>query len=162
MVNHVRTWLANISPTQGVVPGEELIVDTFHPVSESKMSNDLKFVRRALFGGTPSRNTVLVRTAVFLQVLHSSVFREDLLATDPRITYEPDGSQVFSSGIAEEYNLTDTIADLAFIDNPGGTFFTGYNQYRDTWQQSQDQFDRLASVLLVAALRTERAAIGTE
>lgn len=126
------------------------------------MSADLRAVRRALFGEAPTRNASLVRTAVFIQVLHSSVFKEDVFATDPRVTYEPDGSEVFSAGILEEYNLTDIINSLAFINNPSGTFFTGYNRYRDMWQQSQDQFDRLASVLLVAASRTERAATGTE
>ncbi len=87
MVNDVRTLLANIDG-QGFAtgPGEEYTDPTFRAVP---LSANLRAVRAAIFGQSPDRRTVMIRTRQLLAAIHSTWLVEYVTARDPRLTYLP-------------------------------------------------------------------------
>lgn len=86
VINHARTLLINQSRSEFPVHGEELIPKPFLPVA---VPASVTRCRSILFGTNPDRFMLNYRTAQLLRLLHISQFKEDILALDPRITYEP-------------------------------------------------------------------------
>lgn len=165
MVNHVRTWLANMTPFRGELDGDEYIAPDFVPVPESLMSSTLRRARRALFGVNPSRDAVNARLAAFMAVLHYSSLADKVEEADPRISYEIDGSAVLGSNISGtdlDFNLPDILVKLEFLNDPATTFFNASPEESTLWYETGDQFEKLAAALLTTAVKTERAAQGRE
>jgi len=159
LVNHVRTLLANLPPLAGIEDGDEYIPSAFVPVPENSMSVELRRVRRTLFGTNPSRDSVNVRVAALLAIVHAGPLSAYLTATDPRITYEPDGSAVYGSAIAEADKLFDlpaTLAALGFLGANQSRFFTN-SVYRDAWSDPEDLFRQTAAIVLMTAQHMETA-----
>lgn len=160
MVNHVRTWLGNIPPLSAMAAGDEFIEPQFTPVPDSSMSSDLRDVRNVLFGSGLSRDAINVRLAVYMAMIHHSALAADAVAKDTRLTYLPDGSDIYGSAISTtdlNHEVMTNVAKLEFLNNPDSSFFDDYQTYRDVWTQPNDPVKRLSAVLLTAAALTETA-----
>ena len=86
MLNHFRTLLANLPPTQtvGDTIAEEPIPATFTPLP---LPSFLLNARRGLFGADPDRSFVNYRTRQFMTLLHASKYVDHVTALDSRIAY---------------------------------------------------------------------------
>lgn len=160
MVNHVRTWLANLAPLSGVEPGEEHIPAAFVPVPSASLGAEVSRVRRALFGSNPSRDAVNTRVAILMAIVHSSPLVSHVTAKDTRITYLPDGSGIYLAGLSEadrEFDLAAAMVDLAFLNDSSSRFFDGVSDYKAAWSDPDDLFRQVAAVVLTLAHRMELA-----
>lgn len=163
MINHIRTWLGNIPPLAAMSPGDEFIRPEFVPVPVVNMGQELRSVRRALFADELPRDAINVRLAVYMAIIHSSSLASFVTETDPRLTYLPDGSDLFGSDLSAAdmtHAVTDVLEDLELLNSSSSTFFDSFPTYGYFWNQPNDPIRRLASVLLATAALTEKAAVG--
>lgn len=99
MFNHVRTLLANAAPRGGVpLPGEVLVPAGFAPV---RLTQGLAAVRAAVFGTSPDRHMLAARLSQCMPLVHASPLGPLALAADPRLTYDPGGSDAGLAGVPE-------------------------------------------------------------
>ncbi len=86
MLNHFRTLLANLPPTQAVgeTIAEEPIPPEFAPL---RLPSYLTAARRMLFGADPDRSFVNYLTRQCMTLLHNSRHVDHVLALDSRVAY---------------------------------------------------------------------------
>lgn len=99
MLNHFRTLLANLPPTQAVgeTIAEEPIPPSFAPAVPSSSA---QAVRRVLFGTDPDRAMVNYRTRQFMTVLHGGPYVDHVYALDPRQLYSTGGDSSLVSPLS--------------------------------------------------------------
>lgn len=88
MTNSVRTCLLNQRPWTGSgrPPGEQYVPASYTP---RVLPADLDAARTALIGAGADRAGINITLARILAYLHASRFFRDVVAADPRITYDP-------------------------------------------------------------------------
>jgi hypothetical protein len=85
MINHVRTLLANLPPSNGSnYLAEEIVDPAFIPVV---LTTELQFLRSLLCGGTPDRHMINYRCRQLLTAVHASPWTSYIYDLDPRVTY---------------------------------------------------------------------------
>ena len=153
MVNHVMTWLLNISPGTGVVPGELFIEPVFQPVSLENMSQRMWTIRGILF---PSKDRAKTFATGFryLAIIKFSNLNTQLKDKDTRVTDNGYTQPLNLIGPEESFGIS--VKELVnLLDWVTSDFFTDEKR-KKTWNDGRSKvYDRLAALLLEVAATTE-------
>ncbi len=159
MVNHVMTWLLNVSPSNGVLPGELFIEPVFRPVSLENMSQRMWTIREILF---PSRDRekIFAAGSRYLSIIKFSNLGTQLKAKDSRTTDDVHSQSIKLVGTDESFGISvkELVESLEWVT---GDFFTDEKR-RATWSDGKSKvYDRLAALLLEVSATTEASSRST-
>ncbi|NDD52307.1 hypothetical protein EBZ39_00245 [bacterium] len=89
MINHARTLLLNKAAKTNHVTvdtGAEFVPNEFFPVN---LTNELRLVRRVLFGSNPDARFINLRIRELMGYVHQTELAQYVYDLDPRVTYWP-------------------------------------------------------------------------
>lgn len=106
MINHARTLLLNRSPNSNHITTDtaaEFVPADFSPVN---LTNELKLIRRILFGGNPDARFINLRIRELMGYVHQTEAAHYVYDLDPRVTYWPTTSSDFDNATRSQVNVT--------------------------------------------------------
>jgi len=106
MLNHARTLLLNTAAKNNIITNDtaaEVVPAAFVPV---KLTNELKLVRRLLFGNKPDARFINLRVRELMGYIHQTECAQYVYDLDPRVTYWPTTAADFDSATRSQIVVT--------------------------------------------------------
>lgn len=106
MINHARTLLLNRRASDNHITTDtaaEFVPAEFFPVN---FTNELRLVRRVLFGSNPDQRFINLRIRELMGYVHQTEFAHYVYDLDPRVTYWPGQADNFKDAARSEVIIT--------------------------------------------------------
>lgn len=106
MINHARTLLLNMAPRDNHITadtGAEYVPAEFSPVN---LPNELRLLRRTLFGSKPDMRFINLRVRELMGYIHQTEFAHYVYDLDPRVTYWPTSFEDFDAAARSQIVVT--------------------------------------------------------
>lgn len=111
MINHARTLLLNRRARDNHITTDtaaEYVPTEFFPVN---LTNELRLVRRVLFGSNPDQRFINLRLRELMGYVHQTEFAQYVYDLDPRVTYWPSQPDDFKDAARSEVIVTQLFGD---------------------------------------------------